>query len=120
MYYYERVEKHAREFINDYLEDFKEDSESWGGKSSEPSFYQWMDYDSKLHEFTDTAFYDFDAASICDDSDNLDEDYGLWEGVTDWRKIRDIQAFYTLKTDLWFTIEKILKDEELLPEEQID
>ena len=66
-----------------------------------------------------TAFYGYDEEQICDKSDNVDDDSGLWGGVTDWRRIREIQAFYTLKGDLWFAIEEILKSDELLPEEQI-
>ena len=120
MMYYEQVEGDARDFIEEYLEDFKKDSEDYGGKSSDPSFYQWMDYDGKLHEHTDAVFNSYDEEVICDESNELETDYGLWEGVTDWRKMREAQAFWTLKGDLWFTIEGILKEEELLPLDQID
>ena len=120
MSYYSKVQEDAKDFIEEHLENFKKDDGSWGGKSSDPSFYQWVCYAGQLHEYTESAFYHYDNEKICDQSDNLEEDWGLWEGVTDWRRIREIQAFYTLKGDLWFAIEEILKDEELIPEEEIN
>ena len=120
MYYYDQVRGDAKDFISDYLDDFKEDDADWGGKSDEPSFWQWLNYDGKLHDYTDTIFYGYNEENICDDSNNLETDSGLWEGVTDWRRMREIQAYYTLKGDLWFTIRDILSDEELIPDEQID
>ena len=111
MTYHDQVKEDAKDFIEAYLEDFKE--------SGEDSFYQWMSYDGKLHEWVDSSFNSYDEEEICDRTNNLETDSGLWEGVTDWRKMRAAQAFWTLKTDLWFAIEKRLKEEELLPEEQI-
>lgn len=119
MLYYKQVQRDAKDFIDEYLDEFKEDLGDWGGQTDDPSFYQWMDYDGKLHEHTESVYYDYDPTEICDNSDNVETDTGLWSGVTDWRQIRDAQAFWTLKLDLWFAIEEILKDEELIPEEQI-
>jgi len=119
MGYYDQVREHAEDFIDEYLDEFKEDYGSWGGQSNDPSFYQWMDYDGKLHEHTESVFYDYSPEQICDESVNVETDWGLWQGVTDWRQIRDTQAFFTLKTDLWFAIEEMLKEEEMIPEEFI-
>ena len=112
MSYYAQVREDAKDFIEEHLADFKE--------SGEDSFYQWMSYDGKLHDYMDSAFYGYDAETICDTSDNVEEDTGLWEGLTDWRKIRDAIAFWTLRIDLWLAIAEILKDEELIPEDQIN
>lgn len=111
MDYHEQVAEDAKDFIEEHLANFKE--------SGKDSFYQWMSYDGKLHEWVDSSYNSYDDEEICDSTDNLETDTGLWEGITDWRRIRSIQAFYTLKTDIWWAIVKRLKDEELLPEEQI-
>ena len=111
MTYQAQVEEDARDFIKEHLDDFKE--------SEKDSFYQWMSYDGKLHEWVDSSYHSYDDEKICDETDNLETDTGLWEGITDWRRIRSIQAFYTLKSDIWFAIKKILEDEELIPEEMI-
>ena len=72
--YYDQVDEDARAFIDEFLDDFKADDEDYGGQSDDPSFYQWMDYDGKLHEHTDAVFYGYDEEQICDESNNLEED----------------------------------------------
>ena len=112
--YIKQVQEDAQDFIDEYIDTFIEetqpilDHDDADDFSSE--FYQWMSYDGKLHEWMDTSFPHYDAEEVCDYTDNLENDTGIWQGVKDWRQIRDTIAFYSLKTDIWFAIEEKLEE----------
>lgn len=112
--YQKELEIDAASLIEETLKDFIEEEGPLSDYSDEDeaasTFYQWVTYDGKLHEHTDTVFYSYDEEVICDESDNLETDSGLWEGVEGWREVRKAQAFWTLKADLWFTIEEGIKE----------
>ena len=100
--YYTQVQRDAQDLIDEYLAEFIESNGS--------SFWDWITYDGQLHETAESCFNSYDEEQICDESDNLETDSGLWRGITDWRQMRQSQAFWTLKSDLWFAIEEILKE----------
>lgn len=102
--YYGKIEELADDFLNDYWKEWKEDTGEWGLESKKANFYQWYDYAGKLHEWVDSNFYSFDACEILKKSENVEDDWGLWNGEKEWEKIRDTIAFFTLKNDLGFAI----------------
>jgi len=106
MTYYEDVMEDAKDFIDHYLEDFKEEQDIEEGDDYVDDFMEWCDYDGKFHEWVDTIYNGYDAEEICDYSKNLETDYGLWHGKTDWREIRDAQAFWTLRNDFYIAVRK--------------
>jgi len=122
--YIKQVQEDAQDFIDEYIDTYIEeqqpilDHDDADDFSSE--FYQWMSHDGKLHESMDSMFYHYDAEDICDYTDNPESDTGLWEGVKDWRKIREAIAFWSLKMDIWCAIEDKLKElyDEAEPEEE--
>ena len=119
--YYREIERLADDFLDNYWNEWKEDTGSWGLKSRKKddiSFYQWSDYAGQLHEFVDSSFYSFDADEILEKSNEVEDDYGLWDGLKTWSEIRDTIAFYTLKNDLCFAI--LEKAKNLAVNEDID
>ena len=122
--YYGKIEELADEFLDEYWKEWKEDTGEWGLKSNgEGNFYQWYDYDGKIHEWVDSNFYSFDADEILDNSNEVEDDWGLWDGEREWWKINETIAFFTLKRDLGFEImdkAKILAEKENISIDKIE
>ena len=124
--YIKQVQEDAQNFIDEYVDAYIDeqqpilDHDDANDFSNE--FYQWMTYDGKLHEWMDSSFYNYDAEEICDYTENLESDTGLWEGIKDWRKIREAIAFWSLKMDIWYAIEEKLEElyDDTEPEEETE
>ena len=124
--YIKKVQEDAQDFIDEYLKSFIEETQPildhTNADDFSNEFYQWMSYDGKLHEWMDSSFYHYEAEDICDYTENLESDTGLWEGLTDWRKIRESIAFWSLKQDIWCAIEEKLEElySDTEPEEETE
>ena len=112
--YIKQVQEDAQDFIDEYLNAFIEENTTILGHNDASEFtsefQEWMTDDGKLHEWMDSSFYNYDAEEICDYTENLETDTGLWEGLKDWRKIREAIAFWSLKMDIWCAIEEKLEE----------
>ena len=111
--YQKKVQEDAQDIFDEYIDAFTEEEQPCYEYVSmddfTQEFYQWID--TPLHEWVDnTCFYNYEPEDICDYTDNLESDTGLWEGISDWRKIREAIAFWSLKSDIWFAVEEKLKE----------
>ena len=123
MVYSDKIKKAVKEFLNDYWNEWKKDTGSWGLKSKDTSFYQWFDYSGQLHEFVSCEISSFDNDEILEHSENGEDDYGLWDRSKEWWEIKDTMAFYTLRNDLSIAIleeAKNLAIKENIDSEKID
>jgi chromosome segregation ATPase len=92
--YYSYVEKDARNFLDQYYDGFLAEI-----KEGNTDAYNLIDDDNKLHEWTDDYLDLRDAVEILEQSNNVEEDSGLWEGLEPVRAVESM-AFWTLKNDL--------------------
>ena len=125
--YYQTIEEEAEDFIENYKEEIDEIIKENKEKSNEYIFdeaiYQQWDLIDKIHEWLDSGWYGFLRKDWCDDtnsefmasakvleeSEEVETDTGLWEGQEPQDAIRT-QAFFTVRQDLYFAIEKLLKE----------
>jgi len=110
--YQKKVQEDAQDILDEYIDTFTEEKQPCYEYVSmddfTQEFYQWID--TPLHEWVDnTCFYNYEPEDICDYTENLESDTGLWEGMTEWRQIRDAQAFWSLKLDIWCALNKLLE-----------
>lgn len=105
------LEEQAQDIVSERWDDLKAEVES----TSVDLYEFFSDY---VHEYADSEFIYidlYDCALILDQADNVEEDYGLWDGVTDPQEALEIQAFFTYKNDLINkTIEKAKEELEHL------
>lgn len=105
--YVDKLESEARFFIGKYITNIIEEI-----KEGNTDIYRFIQ-DSKLHEWCENDFTYInliDSANIIDQSENVEQDSGLWEGQEPMRAI-ETQAFYTYKGDLYSTIKDLLEDD---------
>ena len=69
--------------------------------------------DSRIHEWVDNDFIYVDlvdSAHIIEQSDNVETDWGLWEGQDPQDAIKSM-AFYTYRNDLYYAVKEALEEE---------
>lgn len=94
--YKEYVDNEARSFVDEY-----EDELLYEIKNGNTDVYEFVN-DYRVHEWVDNDFIYvdlIDSAEILEQSDNIETDFGLWEGQEPVEAIKT-QAFFTYKNDL--------------------
>lgn len=103
--YYEEVRKEAVNFIDEiwdeYIKDLLEEKDG--------DMFRTID-DRFTESVTDRSYTVKDAAFVIDNSNNIEEDYGLWEGEHDPSQALEIQACYTYANDVRVDVEEIYED----------
>src|SRR5206468_5301847 len=94
--YYSYVAKEAAGLFSDYRDELIEEVEQ--GNTELYTFFDdhvhyWVDSDMGGCDLTDHA-------EILEQSDNVESDWGLWDGMKDPRKAIESQAFFTYRNDL--------------------
>lgn len=124
--YYGLIDEMTDDFLENYEDEIKEQIKEQGEKVTDVIFdniYQEWDLNSKIHEWLDSSWHGFlredcfenfnseltTCAFILDESDEVETDSGLWEGQEPKKAIQT-QAFFTVKSDLYFKIEKKIKE----------
>ena len=102
--YYREVEKDAKEFLSEYIEELIELVVNGEEDLSDEILYE------KLEEHFDREYTAEDAIYVLDNSHNEETDRGLWEGVHDWREELNIRAAYTYIADVREVVEDIYKN----------
>lgn len=76
--------------------------------------------DRAWHEnITDRAYSDTDAKFILEESRNVEDDRGLWDGTDPEESLR-IQAAYTFSNDVWFKAQELYDDIKATVEDALD
>lgn len=104
--YREYVEKEAKSFVEEFEVDLVDEIKA--GNDDARDYV----YDYRLHEWVDNDFIYVDlkdSAEILEQSDNVETDSGLWEGLEPEKAI-EAQAFYTYRNDLGEEIMEKFKD----------
>ena len=125
--YYGAINEMAKDFIEEYEEEIKEIIKENKDRDKKYIFdeaiYQNWDLIDKVHEWLDSAWYGFlrqdwakdyrtelmSCVEIIDESEETETDQGLWEGQEPQEAIKT-QAFFTARNDLYFIIEKLIKE----------
>jgi len=120
--YYELIEEYAKDFIEYYKEEIeeiiKENKDSIANVFE--IFYQEWDLNGKIHEWLDSCWYGFLRESVFDKFNTefltcafiIEESNNpscMWEGE-DPQETIITQAFYTVRNDLYFKIEEMIKE----------
>lgn len=92
--YYNHVNEEAEGFVEQYLEDFIHDISN--GSTDVDSL---LDDDGKLHEYCDQYIDLRDAVEILEQSNNVEEDSGLWESLSPIEAVESM-GFWTFKNDM--------------------
>jgi DNA repair exonuclease SbcCD ATPase subunit len=106
--YYEKVEAEAKSFVDDYIDEIYTEVEENGVDD----LYDFVN-DYRLHEWVDSDFIYvglIESANIIEQSNNVETDSGLWEGLEPTKAI-ETQAFYTYRNDMSIEIMDIIKSE---------
>lgn len=103
---YERiVEKEAREFIENH-----EDIIKTAIVDDEDNFMEIDGIETGIHENAEDRAYTLsDAAFVIDNSDNVENDSGIWEGYEPYAAIKT-QATYTFRNDVRIKCEEMYKE----------
>ena len=104
--YYGYVESEATSFVDEYFEEALEQVKD--GSTDMNDFIN----DSRLHEWCDNDFIYVglsESADILEQSNEVEEDSGLWEGQEP-REAIQTQAFFTYRNDMNFEISDQLKE----------
>lgn len=94
--YKEYVDNEARSFVDEYEDELLDEI-----KNGNTDIYEFVN-DYRVHEWVDNDFIYVDltdSAEILEQSDNVETDFGLWEGQEPIEAIKT-QAFFTYKNDL--------------------
>ena len=94
--YKEYVDNEARSFVDEYEDELLDEI-----KNGNTDVYEFVN-DYRVHEWVDNNFIYVDltdSAEILEQSDNVETDFGLWEGQEPIEAIKT-QAFFTYKNDL--------------------
>ena len=105
--YYEYIENEARSFVDEYKSELFEEI-----KDGNTDVHRFVD-DSRAHEWVDNDFIYadlHDCANILEQSNNIEEDFGLWENEQPIDAIKT-QAFFTYRNDLSKKVMEIIEDE---------
>lgn len=95
-HYYDYVEVEAGNLFSDYKEDMLE--AVYEGNNRMYDFF-----DEHVHHWVDQDMCScdlMDHAEILEQSEDVESDWGLWEGMKDPRKAIESQAFFTYRGDL--------------------
>lgn len=109
--YYSFIQDDAESFLNNYFDDFAERI-----KDGETNAYYMIDDDGKLHEHADMYIDLREAVEILEQSNSVETDSGLWEGLETPEEMLGAKAFWTYKSDLMSEVMEQFKEklEELL------
>ncbi len=125
--YYKLIENEAKNFIEENKEELekliKENIEEEAEFIFDEVIYQEWDLNDKIHEYLDGVWYGFlredvfneynteflTCSAILELSDEAETDTGLWEGAEPQEAIQT-QAFFTVKNDLYFKVEELIKE----------
>jgi len=102
--YYSFIRENAEDFVDEYYEDFL--SNVCNGDTDS---YGYIDNDGKLHDWIDAEISMRDAVEILEQSDNVETDRGLWEGLEPISAI-GAMGFWTYKNDMIHEVVSQLKD----------
>lgn len=105
--YYNKVQEEAKNFVDENINEIYFDVEEDGLDD----IYEFVN-DHRLHEWVDSDFIRvdlIDSANIVEQSNNVEEDCGLWEGQSPTKAI-ETQAFFTYKNDMNEEIMPLIKD----------
>lgn len=105
--YYNKVQEEAKDFVNECIKELCLDIEEDGAND----IYDFVN-DHRLHEWVDNNFIYvdlIDSAYILKESDNVETDCGLWEGLEPIKAVES-QAFFTYKNDMNEEIMKLIKE----------
>ena len=94
--YKEYIENEAKSFVNEYENELLDEV-----KNGNTDVYEFVN-DYRVYEWIDNDFIYvdlIDSAEILEQSDNVETDYGLWEGKEPAEAIKT-QAFFTYRNDL--------------------
>lgn len=94
--YKEYVDNEARSFVDEYEDELLDEI-----KNGNTDVYEFVN-DYRVHEWVDNNFIYVDltdSVEILEQSDNVETDFGLWEGQEPIEAIKT-QAFFTYKNDL--------------------
>lgn len=94
--YKEYINNEARSFVDEYEDDLLDEI-----RNGYTDVYEFVN-DYRVHEWVDNDFIYVDltdSAEILEQSDNVETDYGLWEGQEPVEAIKT-QAFFTYRNDL--------------------
>jgi len=123
--YEETIEEMAEDFIEEHKEELTEIIRENKDRTEDYIYeviYQEWDLLDKIHEYLDGGWYGFLRSDFLNDCKtelsscakllelvrNPEDDYGLWEGQEPQKAI-ETQAFFSVRADLYFTIEKKIK-----------
>lgn len=105
--YYVYISDQAKMFVDEHREDvFKE------VRDGNTDVYNLLN-DSKIHEWADNDFIYvdiIDSAHIIEQSNNVETDYGLWEGQDPQDAIKAM-AFFTYRNDLYYAVKELMEEE---------
>lgn len=104
--YSEYVVGQANDFYSEYIDEAI--TEIKDGNTDMNEFLN----DSRIHEWVDNDFIYvdlLDSAQILDQSDNIEDDSGLWEGQEPVEAIKT-QAFFTYRNDLSCAVDEIFSE----------
>jgi hypothetical protein len=105
--YYDKVSEEADNFVDEYINEIFTEVEDDGVND----LYEFVN-DYRLHEWVDSDFIYVglvESANIIEQSNNVETDFGLWEGLEPTKAI-EAQAFYTYRNDMSEYIMDNIKD----------
>lgn len=103
--YKEYIDNEARSFVDEYEDDLLDEI-----RNGYTDVYEFVN-DYRVHEWVDNDFIYvdlIDSAEILEQSDNVETDFGLWEGQEPVEAIKT-QAFFTYRNDLSDKVISIFK-----------
>lgn len=105
--YYGYISDQAKMFVDEHKEDVFTEV-----RDGNTDVYDLLN-DSKIHEWVDNDFIYvdlIDSAHIIEQSDNVETDYGLWEGQDPQEAIKAM-AFFTYRNDLYYAVKELMEEE---------
>jgi gas vesicle protein len=104
--YYGYIENEAASLVSDFRDEMIEEVEQ--GNTELYSFF-----DDHVHYWVDSDMGGcdlIDHAEILEQSEDVESDWGLWEGLREPRKAIEAQAFFTYRGDLMRAVLELAKD----------
>jgi hypothetical protein len=105
--YYGYISDQAKMFVDEHKEDIIVEI-----RDGNTDVYDMLS-DSRIHEWVDNDFIYVDlvdSAHIIEQSDNVETDWGLWEGQEPMEAIKS-QAFFTYRNDLLYSVKDLMEEE---------
>jgi DNA repair exonuclease SbcCD ATPase subunit len=115
--YYDKRQSDAEDFVDQYWDELMTELKDGGRFDS----YDFIDGESRLHEFVDQYISPREAIDILDNADETETDSGLWEGIENPLDAVSAMGFWTYKLDLYNKIKEVMKEklEEQLEKEKL-